>query len=237
MAVSVDDAMTVRAAAHFLEVSEKQVQHLGRRGDVRYVARGLVDGASVRHLHARRQGRHTRGWSPRTAWAAIALLSGRNAQWLGQGQVSRLRTRLRVIDSAGLVAATRDRAVIGRFAGHASATNRLSAEPTTVRRRALPGLVGHSRQVEPDWYVDVRDLDRLVRTYSLRPHVRGNLVLRAVHTGDRLDGEGVSLDLVRTLMDNDVLVALDAATSEDPRERGVATRMVSDALTRFRERE
>lgn len=85
--------------------------------------------------------------------------------------------------------------------------------------------------------MDVRDLDRLVRTYSLRPHVRGNLVLRAVHTGDRLDGEGVSLDLVRTLMDNDVLVALDAATSEDPRERGVATRMVSDALTRFRERE
>lgn len=236
MVVSVDDAMTVRAAARLLGVSEKQVQHLGRRGQVCYVARGLLDGASVRRLHALRQGGHTRGWSADTAWAAIALLSGRNADWLGQSQISRLRTRLREIDAARLVAATRNRAAIGRFAGHTSATDRLSGEPSTVRRLALPGLVGQSRDVESDWYVDARDQHRLVRTYSLRPHVRGTLVLRAVTTEDRLDDDGVSLDLVRSLMeDDDVLVALDAATGEDPRERGVAIRTLDDALTRFRE--
>ena len=226
--------MSVREASHLLGVTEKQVQHLGRRGEVRYVARGLLDGASVRAIQTARQGRHTRGWSGRTAWAAIALLSGHDADWLGQGQVSRLRSRLRNLGSDDLVAATRNRAVVGRFTGHQSAAERIVGDSSTVERRALPGLVGQNQRVETDWYVDARDEDHLVRTYGLRSNARGDFVLRAVETEDLLGKGGVTLHLVTALMMDDVLTALDSATSDDPRERGVAMQALDDALARFR---
>lgn len=226
--------MSVRQAAQLLGVTEKQVQHLGRRGEVRYVARGLLDGASVRAIHAVRQGRHTRGWSERTAWAAIALLSGHDADWLGQGQVSRLRSRLRIMGSSDLVAATRNRALVSRFTGHQSAVGRLAGDSRTIARRALPGLVGQNHHAETDWYVAARDEDYLVRAYGLRSNSRGDFVLRAVKTEDRLDKDGITLNLVIALMVDDVLTALDSATSEDPRERGVAMRLLDNALDRFR---
>lgn len=235
MKVLVEDAMYVREAAQLLGVTEKQVQHLGRRGEVLYLARGLLDGTSVRTFQAMRQNRHSRGWAGRTAWAAVALLSGQDADWLGQGQVSRLRSRLRDIDSADLVAATRNRALIGRFTGHTAAVDRLRREARTVDRRALRGLVAQSHDTQADWYIDSRDEDFLVRTYGLRSDARGNFVLRAVNTKDRLENDGVTLDLVATLMsDDDVLTALDSAISEDPRERGVAMSVLDEALDRFR---
>ena len=234
MEISLEDAVSVREAAQLLGVTEKQVQHLGRRGEVRYVARGLLDGASVRAIQAARQGRHTRGWSGRTAWAAIALLSGHKADWLGQGQVSRLRSRLRIIGSDDLVAATRNRAVVSRFTGHQSAAGRIANDSSTVGRRSLPGLVGREHHAETDWYVDARDEDYVVRSYGLRSNARGDFVLRAVETEEATHMEGVTLELVLALMMDDVLTALDSATSEDPRERGVATRVLDDALDRFR---
>lgn len=151
MSLLVENAMSVGEAAQFLGVTEKQVQHLGRRGDVTYVARGLLDATSVRLLAAVRQGRHTRGWSGRTAWAALSLLSEVDALWLGQGQVSRLQSRLRVIDPAGVVAATRNRAVVVRFTGHQAAVSRLDREPSTVGHRVLPGFAGQPRQAKADW--------------------------------------------------------------------------------------
>ena len=226
--------MSVREASHLLGVTEKQVQHLGRRGEVRYVARGLLDGASVRAIHAARQGRHTRGWSGRTAWAAISLLSGHQADWLGQGQVSRLRSRLRIIGSDDLVASTRNRAAVSRFTGHQSATGRIAGDSSTVERRALPGLVGQDQRAQTDWYIDARDEDYLVRTYGLRSNARGDFILRAVETEDLLNKRGVTIQLVIGLMMDDVLTALDSATSDDARERGVAMRVLDDALDRFR---
>ncbi|MEP7021761.1 MAG: hypothetical protein ABI808_14015 [Pseudonocardiales bacterium] len=235
MQVSAEDAMSVREAAQLLKVTEKQVQHLGRRGEVSYVARGLLDGASVRNLHALRRGRHTRGWSEPTAWAAIARLAGRDADWLGQAQVSRLRSRLRSIDAAALVAATRNRARVSRFSGHESAAGRLSTERNTITRLALPGLVEQRPDVETDWYVDARDEARLVRTYALRPDVRGRFVLRFVKTEDHAGDVGLTFDLVASLVaDDEVLTALDSATSDDPRERGVAVRVLDETLERFR---
>jgi hypothetical protein len=234
MNLTLDGAMSVRSAAQLLGVTEKQVQHLGRRGEVTYLARGVLDSASVRSYQAERQGKHTRGWSGRTAWGAIALLSGHDARWLGQSQVSRLRSRLRDIDSAGLVAAGRNRALVGRFAGHPAAASRLARESDIVKRRALPGLVGRDIGAERDWYVDAREEDYLVRAYGLQSDARGDFVLRAVTTDRLSDNEGVTLRLVAALMTDDVLTAMDSATSEDPRERGVAMRILDDALDRFR---
>lgn len=234
MDVLVENAMSVRTAAQLLGVTEKQVQHLGRRGELHYVARGLLDSSSVRAFQAVRQGKHTRGWSARTAWAAIGLLSGHDVLWLGQGQVSRLRSRLRDIDPVDLVAATRNRALVGRFAGHEAAAARISRETGAVERRALPALVRQNNALATDWYVDARDEANLVRTNGLRSDAGGNFVLRAVDTSNGL-ADGVTLHLVAALMsDDDVLAALDSAAAEDPRERGVALSLLDEALVRFR---
>jgi hypothetical protein len=64
-------------AAERLGVSTRQVQHLVARRELRSLARGVVDETSVERLLAVRRGEHTRTWAETTAWAAVALLSGR----------------------------------------------------------------------------------------------------------------------------------------------------------------
>lgn len=227
--------MSVSAAAELLGVTEKQVQHLGRQGQLRYLARGLVDASSVRALQAARQGKHTRAWSDRTAWAAISLMSGVPADWLGQAQISRLRSRVRDSDSHGLVAATRNRAVMGRFAGHSSAVERLARARRVVVRRALPGIVDSGAVGSVDCYIDARDEREIVAKYGLRADGRGTFVLRGVKAQEESDDLGLTMAMVKTVMAaSTVLTALDSAVAEDPRERGVALRLLNDALAQFR---
>ena len=222
--------MSVAEAAKLLDVTDKQVQHLGRIGDLAYVARGLLDTGSVQALHDRRQGRHTRGWSSRTAWAATALLSERDAAWLGQAQVSRLRSRLRHIDSAHLVSATRNRAKVRQFAGHQAVASRLDREAGVWARRALPQLVAPGHVEDGDWYVDGHDVVKLIERYGLVPDVGGQYTLRVVET----DADVTHVLLADLIGRADVLAALDAATARDPRERGVGIRILDDVLAEFR---
>ena len=71
-----------------------------------------------------------------------------------------------------------------------------------------------------------------MRKYGLRSDAGGDFVLRAVQTEHRLSEDGVTFHLVIALMmDDDVLTALDSATSEDPRERGVAMRVLTTPWT------
>lgn len=69
-------------------------------------------------IQSQRQGR-TRAWAEHTAWGAIALLSGRDAEWLGAVQTSRLRSTLREIGGADdLLTRMRDRAQLHIYAAH-----------------------------------------------------------------------------------------------------------------------
>ena len=229
MAVSIDDSLTVRAAAEVLGVTTAQVRVLGRRGDVTFLARGLLDATSVHALRAARQGRHTRAWSGSTAWAGVALLAGQDGRWLGQAQLSRLRSRLRDSDAQDLVAATRNRARVRRYSGHGSAATRLHTAESTVRSRVVRGLVAEDLT---DWYVDERELLALTNAYGLRAAVDGRFVLRAVITST----EAITMQLVAAAMDHGVLAALDSAASLDARERGVAVGVLDAALDEFRSR-
>ncbi|MCK0114042.1 hypothetical protein MWU75_18015 [Ornithinimicrobium sp. F0845] len=234
MSSALGDVMTVGAAAEMLGVTTAHVQHLGRLGQVNYVARGLLDGTSVRDYHAVRQGRRARGWSSRTAWAAIDLLSGGSPEWLGQAQLSRLRSRLRTMDAEGLVAASRDRARRCRYAGHESALGRIRAGGRAVEIQSVPGFAGRMSTSPLECYVDDALIEELVSRFRLEPDVRGNVVLHAVRSdADGLGARGVSIDLVRSLMDGEILPALDAATSEDPRERGLALEVLAENLRWF----
>ncbi|USQ79094.1 hypothetical protein NF556_15940 [Ornithinimicrobium faecis] len=231
MAGELDDVLTVGAAAELLGVSAAQVQHLGRTAQVAYLARGLLDGASVRRYRSERQGMSTRAWAGNTAWAAIALLSGESADWLGQAQLSRLRSRLRSISTTGLVAATRNRARAVRFTGHESASGRLASDPRVARLRGLDGLVGLLGGAHVEGYIAAGDKTALVRELGLRPAVRGNFVLHEI-SEDQHGAEG-AVAWVRELMDGPVLPALHAAVSEEPRAQGLARATLQEQLDGF----
>lgn len=234
MALLLGESMTVGEAAEVLDVSIKQVQNLGRRGELVYVARGLLDAASVRAYRARRQGRHTRPWSGWTAWAAISLLAGTEPRWLGQPQLSRLRGRLRSMGPADLVAATRARATTRRFAGHEAAVRRLRSDDGVVPGRPLPGLV---RTEESDGlvaYVMGDGLGALVDRQGLQEGPWGQIVLHVIEPPGPAGGTGFSLGLVRQFMALDILPPLDAAVSDDPRERGRASDMLREFLDNYR---
>ncbi|WP_188777797.1 helix-turn-helix domain-containing protein [Marmoricola endophyticus] len=214
------DFCTTDEAARRLGMTRRRVQQLLDTGDLTRVARGLVDATSLdRHLAAHPTGR-TRAWAESTAWAAVALLSGARVDWLGASQTSRLRAALRdTADPAELVARTRGRAVVRTFTGHSSAVRRL-ADRLVVADRATLGLTAG----DVDWvdgYLDAAALDATAASFGLREDPVGAITLRAT---------AFDLDAVARLADGPVLAALDAATSLDPRERGVGERVLTGVL-------
>lgn len=75
-----------------------------------------------------RGGSHKRAWTGATAWGAIALLSGADAEWMGETQRSRLKGRLRALGATDLVERARERADVTRYAAHSSAGQYLLVE-------------------------------------------------------------------------------------------------------------
>ncbi|KHL17817.1 hypothetical protein CLV56_3902 [Mumia flava] len=216
--------LTVGETAKTLGVSARHARRLADAGAVSRVARGLIDGASVdRYLHSQRRGR-TRGWAQHTAWGAVAILAGRDAEWLGAAQSSRLRRRLREItDADDLLTRMRDRARVHIFAAHRAALPHLRDLVVAADKRSI----GLSDMFDDtvDGYLAVDELDDVVQTLGLRSDVGGGVILRVT----RFD-----FDRVRELVDTPVVAALDAATSTDPRQRGVGQRALHDLLAAHR---
>lgn len=218
-----DELISTREAADLLGVSVRHLRRLADRGDLELAARGLVDRESVRAFLAVRQGVHTRAWEQPTAWGAIALLSKVPVDWLGSVQVHRLRARLREMEVDDLVAGTRNRATVRRYRGHPAAASRIR-EDLRLFDRSVLGLVTVTDE-GADGYVATQAESLLVERYSLRASSRGNFVLRA--TDFDLD------EVARLGADSPVLVALDSASSTDPREREVARRALEQHLEQF----
>jgi hypothetical protein len=214
----------VAEAAERLGVSIRQVQYLAARGEIRMVARGVVDAASVdRHL-AVRATVHRRAWSEMTAWGAVALLSGVVPQWLGASQVSRLRRRLRSLSATQVVERARGRARVTRYVGHSRGGDRVAAELTSsLRDSAATGLVD-SRDV--DGYLAVGNVDALIRRHGLKRDDEGRVTLRAT---------SASMEMIEGLAEaGPILAALDLAESLDARERAAGLRVLDSALERLR---
>lgn len=216
--------MGVSAAAGRLGVSTRQVQHLVARGELRQLARGIIDGTSVERHLAVRGDSHGRAWSEATAWAAVALLSGGEAGWLGASQRSRLRARLGVLSATDLVERTRRRATVKRFRAHSAARQRLLGVlvyPTDVADR-----LGLADTNAIDGYLAADDVAAVVNIHGLIPDEDGRVTLRAT---------GIDLDAVRDASRRGVVLAgLDLAESLDARERSVGLDALTRALEGFR---
>lgn len=204
-----------------LGVSVQHVGRLSRSGAITQVARGVLDRSSVdRYLSSRRQGR-TRAWAEHTAWGAIALLSGLEADWLGATQASRLRRTLRdLTEPAELLVRLRDRATVHAYSAHRAALPRLR-ELLTVPNVGQLGIVDmdHSKL---DGYIAATSLEATVRSLALQKVATGNVTLRVT---------GFDIEQVRALVNaSTVVAALDAATSVDPRLRGVGEQALAATL-------
>jgi len=222
--MSMADYVSIGDTARALGVSPRHARRLADSGAVTRVARGLVERRSIdRYLMSQRLGR-TRAWAEHTAWGAIAMLAGRRTDWLGTTQASRLRRTLREItDTDELLARLRDRAHVHAFDAHRAALPRL--RPLIAATDARPLGIGVTTDDSVDGYVDDAHLAELVHTFQLRADSSGQVVLRAT----RFDFARVS-----ELVDTPLVAALDAATSLDPRTRGVGRRALASTLATYR---
>lgn len=224
LSVVVVDFLTIEETANTLGVSTRHARRLADSGAVTRIARGLIDRGSVdRYLQSQRQGR-TRAWAEHTAWGAAAILSGQDADWLGATQASRLRVTLREINDVDeLITRMRDRARVHSFEAHRAALPRLRELIATTNLR----LFGITDALDDsvDGYLAEVDLDNVVRTLGLRANAGGTVVLRTT---------GFDFDRVRDLVATRSVAALDAATSIDPRLRGVGRRELGEMLEAHR---
>jgi hypothetical protein len=216
--------LTIDEAAKALDVTARHARRLAESGAISQVARGLVDRVSVDcYLYAQRQGR-TRAWAEHTAWGAVAMLAGHDADWLGATQASRLRRHLREITEVDdLLTRMRDRAQVHTFDAHRAALPRLRELVAAPNTRTLGITDAVDERI--DGYVSASDLDNIVRSLGLRADASGAVTLRAT---------GFDFDRVRDLTNTSVVAALDVATSTDPRLRGVGHRVLAELLEQHR---
>lgn len=215
--------IAVSTAAERLGISARQVQYLVAHGELRLVARGVLDEASVdRLLAVRGTGARTQAWSESTAWGAIAILSGQVPHWMGGTQLSRLKARLRGLSSAGLIERIRNRAEVVRYAGHPAGVDRVRAEIVDTSRGAV--TLGLAATAVVDGYVAREDLDGILTRHGLIRDDAGRFTLRAT---------SMDLAVVRDLAENSVvLAALDLAGSVASRESTVGRAALDRALRR-----
>lgn len=215
--------LAVGEAAERLRVSPRQVQHLVAQGHLLQVARGVLDETSVDRYLAVRGARPGRAWAEPTAWGAVAILSGHTADWMGTSQRSRLRTQLRGLSSAGLVARARNRAASVRYAGHPASLSRLRVE--IIDTSQASAALGLASKASVDGYLAVGELDAVVGRHGLVRAEEGQVTLRAT---------SMDVAVVRALADTAVvLAALDLAESLDSRERTAGLAALDRALERL----
>jgi len=219
------DFLTTQEVSGLLGVEARQVRGLAEAGAITRVARGVFDRTSVERYRAERGSGRTRTWAEHTAWGAVALLSGAAPLGLGDVQTSRLRAALREIsDPTELALRLRDRASVSIWSGHRSVIERVRAGLVVPGRQRL-GLVEDDTVV--DGYIQADRIADLVRRCRLVEDTTGSITLRST---------SMDIDFIKSLAAlNRTLAAVDAATSLDPRERGVGMQVLLGRLELFRE--
>ncbi len=201
-------------AARRLGVSDRQVRHLVARGELDAPRRGIVSVASLEAHVARRGAVRARVWEPRTAWAAIELLTGGAAGWLGSSQRSRLRRSLDRLDVDSVVSRLRNRADVRTY----------RFEPPHRDAVADAIVVVREGDAALDGYVDERALQQVVSAEQLVRRPVGNLTARVLD-------DAVGQDFVEVVAEQGpVLAGVDLAGSTDQEERALGRRIVSEAL-------
>lgn len=220
--------MTTAEASAASGLSAHRIGCLARAGEIGAVKSGntiLVEAASLHSYATANQGRG-RPMDARTAYAALWLLSGLEADWLSYAQSRRLRLRLQAASAESLSWQLRKRAEARRYRASGSFLNgtadSLRLSGTSSTRLADFGLLQTGGTVEG--YCLEEDIGRFETTFYLAEDPHGNVV---AHVAPWLpDDAGAEMPVAVT--------AADLAQSMDTREREAGLGMLRRLLDEHR---
>ena len=223
------DFLTTAQAAGILGVGQRDVQRLTQEGElvvVGSVGRALLlDPVSV-HRHAGHRVAVGRPWAAVTAWAAIDLLDGGDADSLDATRRRRLRAKLARLTVTDFLWLTRHRAVEHRFFGWRGQLPEIRKAVVAIASSVDDDTLARHFSLSPDpdrvsGYISHADLRQLVMAFELQQNPAGKVALWI--TADNVQ--------VRPSI---LLTAIDLATSIDPRERSAGRSVLNDRLAQFR---
>lgn len=227
--------MTTKEAGAELSISADGVRKLIDSGTLAVSTRVgrniLIDRTAVLRLKNRGT-RVGRPWSAASAWAALALISGKDTGWIDSQTRYRLRRRLLGITALDLAA----------LASRKDASTRYRVMPSEIdglRRRLL--LTGSAAMAEAavasqfglvaglngncEGYVLASEADHLVQDYFMVPDPEGNVTLRVIDSN-----VSVTQDELAT-----VVVAVDLMDSLASRERKAGESVLESILKKWQD--
>lgn len=213
------DLYTTAMASEELGITPSAVRRLvesGRLQATKMAGALLFEPSSIHRLQrsSRTSGRI---WSPRTAWAALEILSGRQTELIDQPRRSRLTRQLRSMESTDFHRLARNHSQVRRFSAGPRVRSSLAgmllptgvsstAQDTVAGRFGLAGGLDKDR-LEGYWAGSV---ESLLERIPLANDEAGGVLVRFV------DDPG----LISGAVGSDAVIALDLMDSDEIRERG-----------------
>jgi excisionase family DNA binding protein len=221
--------MTVTEAAERLGRSKMSIHRLIGSGQLMVTGRAgktvLIERNSVERL-ASTGTRNGRPWTAKTAWAAMALLSGQEPTWISSSEKSRLKSRLRTLDAAAVCVLARNKDHTFRYRATPDALAALSdymiaSGATAMRDESTAetfGMTGGSGIAEG--YVMAGDAKVLADSFGLVEDPSGNAIIHEVELAEAF-AEGRAPVAA---------VAVDLMGSLATRERSAGRRVIEELL-------
>jgi excisionase family DNA binding protein len=221
--------LTVAEAADRLGRSKMSIHRLLGSGQLTSAGTAgrtiLIDRSSVERLAAGGT-RRGRAWTAKTAWAALALLSGQNPTWISSSEKSRLKSRLRELDADAvcILARNKDKTIRVRVSpdGLAALNDHLIASGAAAMRdqrtAATFGMSGGSGIAEG--YVMAGDAQALADAFGMVQDPEGNAIIHEVDLAEPF-AEGRAPVAA---------IAVDLMGSLSTRERSAGHRIISGLL-------
>lgn len=223
------EGLSTSEVAERLGITQVSVRQLVESGQLTVVGRVgrslLIDRSSFERLSAAGTLRG-RAWKPRTAWAALALLSGQNPTWINPSEKSRLRKRLSTLDATAVCVLARNKDQTWRYRATPDALVALSeyliaSGATAMRDESTAetfGMTGGSGIAEG--YVMAGDAKALADSFGLVEDPEGNAIIHEVELEEPFaDGRPPV-----------AAVAVDLMGSLATRERSAGQRVIEELL-------
>jgi excisionase family DNA binding protein len=221
--------MTTRDASERLGITQVSVRQLINKGQLTSLGTAgrtlLIDRSSVERLAAAGT-RRGRAWTAKTAWAALAMLSGQNPTWISSSEKSRLKSRLRELDADAvcILARKKDRTLRYRATPDvliALSDHLIASGASAMREEATSETFGMAVGGGiAEGYVMAGDAQALADAFGMVEDPDGNAIIHEV-------------DLTEPFTEGHVpvaAVAVDLMGSLATRERSAGQRVINELL-------
>jgi len=218
---------SVKDAASILGVSTPRVIQMIYSGELkalRTVNEAYLVDARVLHEYQRIRAGNGRPWKETTAWAALWMLSGKEADWLDYHQSRRLIARLKSISAKELIWLTRKRASTETLRASSSFLDDIREELLLSGRSSdlLPDMGLTERRDVVEGYLDASNYQEFKESFRLVEDSEGSVIVRLFSRQP--------FDVSRIIQMPIAVVLTDLSSSTDTRERSIATAKLEELL-------